>query len=70
MADVRSLSETYDCSENQGTRALVVASVLLGIAIVTVLARLYVRVVVRRSVGWDDYIIIASSVSNFCQRHF
>lgn len=63
MADPRGLFPTYDCSEDQGTKALVVAAVLLGVAIVTVIARLYVRILLRRALGWDDFTIIASSVS-------
>ncbi|MCJ1246040.1 hypothetical protein MMC30_003244 [Trapelia coarctata] len=62
MASTPRILPTYDCSQDQGTKALVVASVLLGIAIVTVIARLYVRIVMRRSLGWDDYLIIASSL--------
>jgi len=65
MASTLKVLPTYNCSQDQGTKALVVASVLLGIAIVTVTARLYVRISLRRSLGWDDYTIIASSVSTF-----
>ena len=65
MASTSKILPTYDCSQDQGTTALVVASVLLGVAIVTVIARLYARIILRRSLGWDDYTIIGSSVSNF-----
>jgi hypothetical protein len=65
MADLFSFTDipTYDCSQNQGTTALAVGAVLLAIATITVALRLYVRIILRNALGWDDYMITASLVS-------
>ena len=51
------------CEQNRGVTAIGIASVLVGIAIVTVSLRLYIRKYVLNSMGWDDYTIAASLVS-------
>ena len=51
------------CDENQGTIGLTFAWVLLSIGILIVSLRIYVRSVVNRKIGWDDYTAVASLVS-------
>ena len=51
------------CSTHQGTVPLIVTWMLLSIAIITVCIRIYVRLHVRRNIGWDDYTAVASLVS-------
>ena len=62
MANPLSEIASVDCKQDRGTEALVVVSVLLSIATVTVALRLYIRIFMRRSLGWDDYFIVASLV--------
>ena len=62
MANPPSEIASVDCRQDIGTEALVVTSVLLSIATVTVALRLYTRKFIRRNLGWDDYFIVASLV--------
>jgi hypothetical protein len=45
---------------------LVVTSIVLGtLAVATVVARLYARVVLLGNPGWDDYLIVIALVCNW-----
>lgn len=57
------------CDANQGITGLVFTWLLLAIGIVVVGLRLYVRLGLRHSIGWDDYTAVASLVSTFTQHH-
>lgn len=56
------------CTENQGPMILIVSYVLLSLAIVTIGLRLYLRLGLRHGISSDDYVIVASLVSDdpFC----
>ena len=62
MANPVSEFASVDCAQDRGTEALVVNGVLLSIATVIVALRLYIRIFMRRNLGWDDYFIVASLV--------
>ncbi len=49
--------------QSKAWQDLVVHSILLGIGIILLFARLYVRTFIVRSVGVDDYFIILGVVS-------
>lgn len=51
------------CQQNKAVGSMITTGILVFIAIVTVSLRLYVCIVIRRNVGWDDYFIVASLVS-------
>jgi len=46
-----------------GPDVIIVTVVSTAVALAFVATRMYARVFVVRSVGWDDYIILASAVS-------
>ena len=50
------------CNENQGTVSLVLTWILLSLATITVVLRLYVKLDLHYNVGWDDYAALASMV--------
>jgi len=50
---------------NRGPSFLAILWATLAISIIFVFARVYVRLVVIKYHGWDDYWIIASIVSTF-----
>ena len=50
------------CSANQGTVGLAFTWILLTIGIIVVSMRLYVRLVLRKNIGWDDYTAVVSLV--------
>ena len=49
--------------ESYAPELLAIHGTFCGVAILSVLLRLYVRVFMLKSVGIDDYIIVAASVS-------
>lgn len=51
------------CQQNKAVGSMIITSILLFIAIITVSLRLYVCIAIRRTTGWDDYFIVASLVS-------
>lgn len=51
------------CGQNRGLEAMISASVLLFIAISIVSLRIYIRAIVLHNTGYDDYLILISSVS-------
>jgi hypothetical protein len=59
MADAQLLSMP---DENKGPEVLVSCTVVTVVALILVVARMYVRVKVVKSVGLDDYAILASMV--------
>ncbi|KAJ5193983.1 hypothetical protein N7491_001314 [Penicillium cf. griseofulvum] len=51
---------------NQGPRILIATGITTGAALITVLARFYVRIVLIRNVGWDDYIMALTMLLSTC----
>ena len=54
--------------ENRGPEILAVCGALVGLALVVVLLRIYVRARMVRHVGVDDWTIIAAMVCSTCLR--
>jgi len=50
------------CEENQGIVGLVFTWILLAVGMIVISLRFYVRLSLRKSVGWDDYTAIISLV--------
>ena len=50
--------------QSKGWQVLLVHAILLGIGIILLFARLYVRAVIVRKVGIDDYFMILGVVSS------
>ena len=53
------------CGQNRGLGALIIVSVLLFIAIMIVILRIYIRAYVLHNTGYDDYLVLIGLVSNF-----
>ena len=53
--------------ENRGPEILAVCGALVGLALVVVLLRVYVRARMVRHLGIDDYTIIGAMVCTACQ---
>ncbi len=43
------------CEENQGIVGLAFTWILLAVGMIVISLRFYVRLSLRKSVGWDDY---------------
>lgn len=54
---------TMDFTENNGPQILAVVGFLMGFGMLVVLLRVYVRVFMTKTMGWDDYIMIVAQVS-------
>lgn len=52
----------YEDPEFQGPRLAVIGIILLTITITVVALRLWVRLSIKKSAGWDDWITIAAMV--------
>lgn len=50
-------------SEDRGPQILSICGPLVGLAVLSTLSRLWVRIVLIRQVGWDDHIMGAAAVS-------
>lgn len=48
--------------QNRGDALLIVIGISLTLVVVTLLLRMYARLIIVRLTGWDDYTIIASTV--------
>lgn len=57
------LIEPPDGDVNKGPVVLAITYVTTSIALVAVALRMFVRVKIVKSVGWDDYAILLASVS-------
>jgi hypothetical protein len=53
----------YDFTENNASQILGIASFLTAFTLITVLLRMYVRVWMTKTMGTDDYTMVASMVS-------
>lgn len=53
----------YDHTENNGPQILAVVGCLMTIGLITVILRVYVRVFMTKTMGADDYVMIAAAVS-------
>ncbi|KFY98300.1 hypothetical protein V498_01565 [Pseudogymnoascus sp. VKM F-4517 (FW-2822)] len=53
---------TMDFTENNGPQILAVVGFLMGFGMLVVLLRVYVRVFMTKTMGWDDYIMIVAQV--------
>lgn len=53
----------YDFTENNGPHILAVIGFLMGFGMLVVLLRVYVRVFMTKTMGADDYIMVAAQVS-------
>ncbi|KAJ5502236.1 hypothetical protein N7463_005110 [Penicillium fimorum] len=51
---------------NQGPRIIIATAITTGAALLTVLARFYVRVFLIRNVGWDDYTMALTVLLSVC----
>lgn len=51
--------------ENHGSRILAVTGCFTAFALMVILARIYVRSVMLKTMGVDDYIVIVSMVGSF-----
>lgn len=51
------------CTRNGAMESIAVVTILLFLAIFTVILRFYVRTCLLRNTGYDDYLILASLVS-------
>lgn len=51
---------------NQGPRILIATAITTAAALITVIARFYVRICIIRNVGWDDYIMGLTMVLSAC----
>lgn len=60
MADT---TTTLPPDENRGPEILIICGTLVGLSLIMVLLRLWVRVSLIRQVGSDDYTMIAAMVS-------
>ena len=47
---------------NRGPEILAICGSLVGVALVMVLIRIWVRIKIVRQLGWDDYFMIAAMV--------
>jgi len=52
-----------DGDVDKGPMVLALVTVSTGLALLTVALRLFVRITVVKSVGWDDHAIVVSAVS-------
>lgn len=52
-----------DGDVNRGHVILIVTAVTTSLALIVVGLRMFVRLTIVRGVGWDDYTILAASVS-------
>ena len=59
MADIPELPPDI----NRGPEILATCGSLVGISVVIVMMRMYVRARIVRLVGWDDWCIVAATVS-------
>lgn len=55
-------SSTVDLAEDRQRDVLVVAWVMTGAALLTVVIKLFTRLRVVRVIGWDDFFIVFSMV--------
>jgi hypothetical protein len=53
---------------NQGPKLLAATLVVTGAALISVVARMWVRKIIIQSVGWDDYFICAAMVSYLARK--
>lgn len=53
----------YDLTENNGPRILGIVGFLTAFTLATVLLRIYVRIWMTKTMGTDDYTMVASMVS-------
>lgn len=62
---VRQAAETptYDFTENNGPQIKAVVGFLMGFGMLVVLLRVYVRIFMTKTMGWDDYIMVVAQVS-------
>lgn len=51
---------------NHGPRIIIATAITTFAALITVLARFYVRVYLIRNVGWDDYIMALTMLLSVC----
>lgn len=57
------LHSTLEKGPERGTTFLAVVLIFTALAIVFVLLRIYIRIWIRHSFGWDDGMVIVSMVS-------
>ena len=50
---------------NRGSELLIVIWLTLSIALLLVSLRFWIRGILRKNLGWDDYLILLASVSYF-----
>lgn len=62
---VRQAAETptMDFTENNGPQIKAVVGFLMGFGMLVVLLRVYVRIFMTKTMGWDDYIMVVAQVS-------
>lgn len=66
-------TETIDLAESRQSEVLIVAWVMTGAALLTVVIKLFTRLRVVKYIGWDDFFIVFSMVragaTSTTQRH-
>jgi hypothetical protein len=64
MASTAPLAGTGQPNVNNGPKLLAAVGTVTGMAVLTVCARLWVRIVMIKSVGWDDRFMAAAMVDD------
>ncbi|KXG52563.1 uncharacterized protein PGRI_088470 [Penicillium griseofulvum] len=65
MSDSASIGASLQ-DVNQGPKIIIATGITTAAALITVLARFYVRIFLIRNVGWDDYIMALTMLLSAC----